>query len=64
MAYNCQEVTRDRTYFTLGARVLIDTVLAVDVAWIKGSYERADSDFDYDESVETSALIVEATYRF
>ena len=56
--------TRDRSYYTLGAGILIDTVLAVDVAWMKGSYERADSDFEYFESVETSALIVEATYRF
>ena len=64
IAYNGLEVTSDRSYFTLGAGVLIDTVLAVDIAWIKGAYERADSDYAYEESVDESALIVEATYRF
>ncbi len=64
MAYNGLEVTRERSYYTLGAGILIDTVLAVDVAWIKGSYEREDSDFAYYESVDESALIVEAAYRF
>jgi len=64
IAYNGLDVTSERTYFTLGAGVLIDTVLAIDVAWVDGTYERADSDFEYRESVETSALIVEATYRF
>ena len=64
IAYDGLTVTTDRSYFTLGAGVLIDTVLAVDIAWIKGSYEREDTQWDYDESVETSALIVEATYRF
>ncbi len=64
MAYDGLEVTRDRSYFTLGAGVLIDTVLAVDIAWIKATYEREDSEFAYDESVDDSALIVEATYRF
>ena len=64
IAYNGLEVTTDRSYFTLGAGVLIDTVLAIDVAWVEGTYERADNDFEYLESVETSSLIVEATYRF
>ena len=64
VAYNGLEVTSDRSYYTLGAGVLIDTVLAVDVAWMKGSYERADSDFTYYETVDESTLVVEATYRF
>jgi long-subunit fatty acid transport protein len=64
MAYNGLTLTRDRSYYTFGAGILIDTVLAVDVAWMQGTYEREDTDFAYCESVETSALIVEATYRF
>ncbi len=64
MAYDGLEVVTDRSYFTLGAGVLIDTVLAVDIAWMKGTYERADADYAFDESVDDSALIVEATYRF
>ena len=64
MAYNGLVVTSERSYYTFGAGVLIDTVLAVDVAWMQGAYEREDTDFEYYESVETSALIVEATYRF
>lgn len=64
IAYNGLEVVSDRSYFTVGGGVLIDTVLAVDIAWIKGAYERADSDYAYEESVDESVLIVEATYRF
>jgi long-subunit fatty acid transport protein len=64
VAYNGLEVTSDRSYYTVGAGILIDTVLAVDVAWMKGSYERADSDFAFSESIDESALIVEAAYRF
>ncbi len=64
MAYNGLTVTRDRSYYTLGAGILIDTVLAIDVAWMKGTYERKDSGFAYCETVENSALIVEAAYRF
>ena len=64
IAYDGLEIVTDRSYFTLGAGVLIDTVLAVDIAWIQGAYERADSEYAYDESVDDSAFIVEATYRF
>ena len=64
LVYNGLDVVTDRSYFTLGAGILIDTVLAVDIAWIGGSYERADAEHEFEESVETSALIVEATYRF
>ena len=64
ISYNGLEVTSDRCYYTLGAGILIDTVLAVDVAWMKGSYERADDEYAYLESVDDSGFIVEATYRF
>jgi len=64
IAFNGMDVISERSYYTLGAGVLIDTVLAVDIAWMKGSYEREDGEFAYSESVDESALIVEATYRF
>jgi long-subunit fatty acid transport protein len=64
VAYNGLEVTTDRSYFTLGAGVLIDTVLSIDVAWMSGSYERADDEFAFSETIDDSALLVEATYRF
>ena len=64
IAFNGMDVISERSYYTLGAGVLIDTVLAVDVAWMKGSYEREGSDYAFHESVDESALIVEATYRF
>ena len=64
VAYNGLDVITDRSYYTLGAGILIDTVLAVDVAWMKGNYERADSDFAFSESIDESALMVEAAYRF
>ena len=34
------------------------------VAVVTGSYERSDDDFAYSETVDDSAIIVEATYRF
>ncbi|MFH1690146.1 MAG: hypothetical protein ABIE42_07900 [Candidatus Eisenbacteria bacterium] len=64
IAYNGLEVTTDRSYFTLGAGILIDTVLAIDVAWMNGTYERADDEYAYVESVDDTDLIFEATYRF
>jgi len=63
-AFKGLEVDTDRSYLTLGAGVLIDTVLAVDIAWLHGTYERSDEDFAYSETVDDDALIVEATYRF
>jgi hypothetical protein len=44
--------------------MLIDTVLAIDVAWVFGDYERSDVEYDYTETMDTSALILEAAYRF
>jgi len=64
LAYNGLEVTTDRSYFTLGAGVLIDTVLAIDLAWLSGSYTRVDDDFAFEEKIDDSALVVEAAYRF
>lgn len=64
IAYRGLDIDSDRSYFTLGAGFLIDTVLAVDVAWLKGSYERSSSSYDYEESADDTALLVEAAYRF
>ena len=64
IAYRGLEVDADRSYFTVGAGVLIDTVLSLDVAWMTGAFERSGKDYDYDEQVDDSALLMEATYRF
>jgi long-subunit fatty acid transport protein len=64
IAYRGLSVDSDRSYFTLGAGFLIDTVLAIDVAWLKGAYERSGPAYDYEESVDDTALLVEAAYRF
>ncbi|MCK4409375.1 MAG: outer membrane protein transport protein, partial [Candidatus Eisenbacteria sp.] len=58
IVYNGLDVTTDRYYFTLGAGILIDTVLAIDVAWMQGGYERVDTDprYAYVESVDDSGL--------
>ena len=64
IAYRGLEVDSDRSYFTLGAGVLIDTVFTVDVAWITGGYERSAADYDYSEEVSESGFVVEAAYRF
>jgi long-subunit fatty acid transport protein len=64
IAYRGLDIDSDRSYFTLGAGFLIDTVLAIDVAWIRGSYERSVSSYEYEESVDDLAVLVEAAYRF
>jgi long-subunit fatty acid transport protein len=64
IAYRGLDVDRDRSYFTFGAGVLVDTVFAVDVAWMTSSWERSASEYDYDESVSDNAFLVEAAYRF
>ncbi len=64
VAYRGLDVDRDRAYITLGAGVLIDTVLTVDVAWIAGVHERSGPDYDYQEKTDETALVVEAAYRF
>lgn len=64
IAYRGLDIDTDRAYFTLGAGLLIDTVLAIDVAWLKGSHERSASAYDYEEQVDDSALLIEAAYRF
>ncbi len=64
VAYQGLDIDQDRAYFTLGAGILIDTVFTIDAAWIAGVSERSGSDFDYDERLEDSALVVEAAYHF
>ena len=64
LPYRGLDIASDRAYFTLGIGVLVDSVLAVDVAWLRGSYERAAQDYDYAESVNETALVIEAVYRF
>ncbi len=67
IAYQGLEIDRNRSYFTLGAGVLVDTVFAIDVAWLGGGFERSaedDGDRYYSEKVDDTAFIVEAAYRF
>lgn len=64
IAYRGLDIDRDRAYFTLGAGFLVDTVLAIDVAWVKGGYERSSSVPRYEESVDDTAVLIEAAYRF
>jgi long-subunit fatty acid transport protein len=64
IAYDGLEITSDRSFFTVGAGVLIDTVLDLDVAVVTGSYERKDPAWNQEEKVDESGVLVEATYRF
>jgi long-subunit fatty acid transport protein len=64
IAYQGLEVDQNRSYFTLGAGVLVDTVFAIDVAWMGGAFERSGRGYDYSEQVDDTAFIVEAAYRF
>ncbi len=64
ISYRGLTVDQDRAYWTVGAGILIDTVLAIDVAWLSAAYERSAEDYDFTESVDETALIIEAAYRF
>ncbi len=64
IAYQGLEIDQNRSYFTLGAGVLVDTVFAIDAAWMGGAFERSGQGYDYNEKVDDSAFIVEAAYRF
>jgi hypothetical protein len=52
----------ERDFFTLGAGVLIDQVMAVDVAWVFGSAKQSEGS-TVDER-QMSRLFLSAGYRF
>ncbi len=56
------EVTEERQFFTAGAGYVFDKVLAVDVAFIWGTFERKTPYLL--EKRETSSLMASAAYRF
>ncbi len=62
--YQVLNVEEDRSYFTFGAGLLIDTVFTVDAAVVLGGYERAGDGYDYTETVDDTRFLLEATYRF
>jgi long-subunit fatty acid transport protein len=64
IAYQGLEIDQNRSYFTLGAGILVDTVFAIDIAWMGGGFERSGRGYDYSEKVDDTAFIVEAAYRF
>ncbi len=64
LAYKGLDITTDRSCFTLGAGVLVDTVLALDLAWMHSTSERSDSEYAFVENTTDQAMILEATYRF
>ena len=64
IAYEGLAVDRDRSYLTLGAGVLVDTVFSLDIAWMGAAFERSGEGFAYEESVNDNAFLLEAAYRF
>ena len=64
IAYEGLDVDSDRSYFTVGAGLLVDTIFSIDVAWMGGGFERSGPDYDYSETNDVSAFVVEAAYRF
>ena len=55
-------VKQDRRYFTLGAGMLFDRVLQVDVAWTRGSFEQVEG-IDSEKST-VSRFFVSSGYQF
>lgn len=64
LVYKGLDITTDRSCFTLGAGVLVDTVLVLDLAWMHSTSERSDSEYAFVEDTTDQAMILEATYRF
>ncbi len=64
LAYRGLDIATDRSCFTLGAGVLVDTVLALDLAWMRSTNERSDEEYAFTEDTTDQALLLEATYRF
>jgi long-subunit fatty acid transport protein len=64
IAYRGLEVDTDRSYFTLGGGVLVDTVLDLELAWIQGTDKRSVGAYPYSEKLDDKALVFEAAYRF
>ncbi len=64
VAYQGLDIDSDRSYVTLGVGILVDTVFSLDVAWMGGGFERSGPDFDYSETRDENAIVVEAAYRF
>jgi hypothetical protein len=60
--YYDAEIVRERQFFSFGAGVLLDRVLAVDAAMMLGSYER-DTGYLVEEQ-KTVEVILSGTYRF
>lgn len=56
------EITRDRKYITLGAGTLIDQVLALDVAWVRGTSTQTEGHTT--EKHEDRRVFMSAAYRF
>jgi long-subunit fatty acid transport protein len=64
IAYQGLEISRDRSFFTVGAGLLIDTVFSLDAAFMWGGSERHAAYYDYEEKTEETVFIIEGAYRF
>lgn len=62
--YQGTEIDKDRMFFTLGAGALIDRVFSLDVAYVTGSWERYDNQFDYTEEGSSDKLFITGAYHF
>jgi hypothetical protein len=57
-------VTKDRTSISLGAGAVIESALALDVAWQHTSYKRESAADQYSEERTNNRLLVTLAYRF
>lgn len=55
-------IERDRRFFTLGTGLLVDEVVQVDVAWVRGSFEQVEGDLT--EENDISRIFAAVAYRF
>lgn len=56
------EIERDRHFFTLGAGLLLDEVVQVDLAWVRGSFEQQEGELKEKDAI--SRLFAAVAYRF
>ncbi len=64
-------IEQDRRFFTLGAGLLVDEVVQLDLAWVRGTFEQVEETFDDSQKLNTlreentiSRVFVGLSYKF
>ncbi|OQY29404.1 MAG: hypothetical protein B6244_04105 [Candidatus Cloacimonetes bacterium 4572_55] len=64
LPYQGTKIDRDRVYFTGGIGVLLDRVFTIDLAYVSGSWERVNTEYEYQEETKSNRVFVTSSYHF